>query len=220
MPAHKTNWFDFAPNVGVAWRPDVQTGFLRALLGDPEQATRACRLRAELQPGAHRPVHRERGLQPRRHGERAAQSDYRIPARLAGRVVSGAVQPAVAPRAAGLPGGAAVSDRGDDGQQREHLPAGSALETPRVHSYSAGVQRVDRQRHGLEVRYVGNQNNNTWAEEDWNERSIFDERLLRRVPQRLSATSRPTSPRGLADRRLRLHRRAPEPRRCRFTSPI
>ncbi len=26
----------------------------------------------------------------------------------------------------------------------------------------------------LEVRYVGNRNNNTWAEEDWNERSIFN----------------------------------------------
>ena len=38
-PSHKTNWTDFAPNVGVAWRPDVQDGFLRTLLGDPEQAT-------------------------------------------------------------------------------------------------------------------------------------------------------------------------------------
>ncbi|MBA2303379.1 MAG: TonB-dependent receptor, partial [Acidobacteria bacterium] len=38
-PAHKTNWTDFAPNIGVAWRPDVQGGWLRTLLGDPEQAT-------------------------------------------------------------------------------------------------------------------------------------------------------------------------------------
>ena len=38
IPAHKTNWFDFAPNVGVAWRPNVQSGWLKALLGDPEQA--------------------------------------------------------------------------------------------------------------------------------------------------------------------------------------
>jgi hypothetical protein len=28
-----------APNLGVAWRPDVQDGWLRGLLGDPEQAT-------------------------------------------------------------------------------------------------------------------------------------------------------------------------------------
>jgi hypothetical protein len=36
---YKTDWNNIAPNVGVAWRPDVQTGWLRSLLGDPEQAT-------------------------------------------------------------------------------------------------------------------------------------------------------------------------------------
>jgi hypothetical protein len=30
---------NLAPNVGVAWRPNAQEGFWRALLGDPEQAT-------------------------------------------------------------------------------------------------------------------------------------------------------------------------------------
>ena len=39
-----TSMFDadrnnFAPNVGVAWRPDVETGFWRKVLGDPSQAT-------------------------------------------------------------------------------------------------------------------------------------------------------------------------------------
>jgi len=36
---YKTDWNNIAPNVGVAWRPNVQDGWLRALLGDPEQAT-------------------------------------------------------------------------------------------------------------------------------------------------------------------------------------
>ncbi len=39
VPAFKTNWLDLAPNVGVAWRPNVQDGWLRTLLGDPDQAT-------------------------------------------------------------------------------------------------------------------------------------------------------------------------------------
>jgi hypothetical protein len=30
---------NLSPNVSVAWRPDVQEGFLRGILGDPEQAT-------------------------------------------------------------------------------------------------------------------------------------------------------------------------------------
>jgi carboxypeptidase family protein/TonB-dependent receptor-like protein len=33
------DWNNVAPNVGIAWRPNVQTGWLRTLLGDPEQAT-------------------------------------------------------------------------------------------------------------------------------------------------------------------------------------
>ena len=53
------------------------------------------------------------------------------------------------------------------------FPQDRHLKTPRVHSYSAGVQRSIGRDMALEVRYVGNRNNNTWAEEDWNERSIF-----------------------------------------------
>jgi hypothetical protein len=33
------DWNNVAPNVGIAWRPYVETGWLRTILGDPEQAT-------------------------------------------------------------------------------------------------------------------------------------------------------------------------------------
>jgi hypothetical protein len=36
---YHTDWNNIAPNVGVAWRPNVTNGWLRTLLGDPEQAT-------------------------------------------------------------------------------------------------------------------------------------------------------------------------------------
>ena len=36
---YKTEYDNFAPNVGVAWQPNVQRGWLRALLGDPDLAT-------------------------------------------------------------------------------------------------------------------------------------------------------------------------------------
>jgi hypothetical protein len=36
---YQTDWNNLAPSVGIAWRPNVQTGWLRALLGDPEAAT-------------------------------------------------------------------------------------------------------------------------------------------------------------------------------------
>ncbi|PYR59499.1 MAG: hypothetical protein DMF85_07650, partial [Acidobacteria bacterium] len=36
---YKTDWNNIAPSASVAWRPDVKEGFLRTLLGDPDQAT-------------------------------------------------------------------------------------------------------------------------------------------------------------------------------------
>ena len=36
---YKTDWDNFAPSASIAWRPDVQEGFMRAILGDPNQAT-------------------------------------------------------------------------------------------------------------------------------------------------------------------------------------
>ena len=36
---YNTDYNNVAPSVSVAWRPNVQTGFLRKILGDPEQAT-------------------------------------------------------------------------------------------------------------------------------------------------------------------------------------
>ncbi len=36
---YKTDWNNVAPTLGMAWRPNVQDGWLRRLLGDPEQAT-------------------------------------------------------------------------------------------------------------------------------------------------------------------------------------
>ena len=36
---YNTDWNNLGPTVGIAWRPNVQDGWLRTLMGDPEQAT-------------------------------------------------------------------------------------------------------------------------------------------------------------------------------------
>ena len=36
---YETDWNNLGPSISVAWRPNVQSGFMRTLLGDPEQAT-------------------------------------------------------------------------------------------------------------------------------------------------------------------------------------
>jgi hypothetical protein len=38
-PGYSTDYNNFAPSLGAAWLPNVKTGFLRTILGDPDQAT-------------------------------------------------------------------------------------------------------------------------------------------------------------------------------------
>jgi Carboxypeptidase regulatory-like domain/TonB dependent receptor-like, beta-barrel len=38
-PGYNTDWNNIAPSVGAAWRPNVSSGWLRTLLGDPDYAT-------------------------------------------------------------------------------------------------------------------------------------------------------------------------------------
>ncbi len=38
-PGYDTDWNNVSPSIGLAWRPFVQGGILRTVLGDPEQAT-------------------------------------------------------------------------------------------------------------------------------------------------------------------------------------
>ena len=39
VPGYNTDWNNFGPSLGAAWRPNVDSGWLRTILGDPEQAT-------------------------------------------------------------------------------------------------------------------------------------------------------------------------------------
>src|SRR5262249_5122535 len=36
---YNTDWNNLGPSVSIAWRPNVREGFMRKILGDPEQAT-------------------------------------------------------------------------------------------------------------------------------------------------------------------------------------
>ena len=169
--AYNTNWTDFAPNVGVAWRPDVQGGFLRTLLGDPEQAT--------FRAGYALSYNKERI--DRFTGNSGANPGGTIAASRN----NGTGYPLVLP---GQTHPVLLSERDRLGpppfpETLEYpIQATTAnsvnifeddLRTPRVHSYSVGVQRSMGRDMAVEVRYVGNRNLYTWGEENWNERSIF-----------------------------------------------
>jgi hypothetical protein len=175
-PAFQTNWTDFAPNVGIAWRPNVQSGWLHTLLGDPEQATvragyamsynqeRIDRFTANAgsNPGGSISATRNNGTgfplvlpgesHPVLFSERSRLGPPPFPATPVYPIVGTAAN--------------SVNIFPDD------------LRTPRVHSYSVGVQRSVGRDMAVEVRYVGNKNLYTWAEENWNERNFIENGFL------------------------------------------
>ena len=160
--------------MGVAWRPNVQSGWLKALLGDPEQATvragyalsynqeRIDRFTANAgaNPGGTLGVTRDLGT-----GYPLVLPGESAPVLLSQRSRLG---PPAYPEAPVYPIAATTANSVNIFPQDRHLM------TPRVHSYSVGFQRSIGRDMAFEARYVGNKNTNTWAEEDWNERSVFN----------------------------------------------
>ena len=178
VPAHKTNWFDFAPTGGVAWRPNVERGWLKTLLGDPEQATiragyglsynqeRIDRFTANAgsNPGGTLGVNRDLGT-----GYPLVLPGESAPVLLSQRSRLG---PPAFPESPAYPIAATTAN------SVNIFPLDRHLKTPRVHSFSVGVQRSLGRDMAFEARYVGNRNRFTWAEEDWNERSVVGSGFL------------------------------------------
>ncbi len=169
---HNTNWTDIGFNAGFAWRPNVQDGWLRSVLGDPETAT--------LRGGYSMTYNVERfdrftgsvGANPGGtiNANRNSTTGFCIvcpgeswPVLFSQRDRLGA--PAF-PEAPVYPLAATTAQAIQIFQPD--------LRTPRVHSYSVGFQRSLGADTAMEVRYVGNKSLYRWAEENWNERTIFE----------------------------------------------
>ena len=178
-PGYNSDRNNLAPNIGVAWRPNVQTGLLRKLMGDPEQAT--------LRAGYSMSFNRERMDQYT--GTYGANPGGTTPAT---RSAAASAFPLVLP---GESWPVLFRDRGRLGPpnfvQAPVYPiiATTAndinyfdenIETPYTQSWSMGFQRSLGDNMAIEIRYVGNRNEKAWTEEDWNgvnidENGFFEE---------------------------------------------
>ena len=169
---YDTDWNNIAPNVGVAWRPNVQGGFWRRLLGDPEDAV----IRGGFSiaysregfgaflgplggnPGATLSLTRDAntGLVPA--GEQwpvlLSQTSRLYPAAFA-------ETPAypIALRA----------NRADNINAFD-----PNLEVPSARSWTLGLQRAIGKNTAIEARYVGTQGVNTWEVINLNERNLVE----------------------------------------------
>ncbi len=171
VKAYNINYANIGYNLGFAWRPNVQSGILRTLLGNPDQAT--------IRGGYSMTFNQERfdrftvnaGSNP--GGTTGATrsntafclvcpgESWPILFREKDRLGAPAF-----PEAPVYPIAATVSNSLNMFQ--------ADLKQPRVHSWSVGVQRSIGDDMAVEVRYVGNKNMYAWAEENWNERVIFE----------------------------------------------
>jgi hypothetical protein len=184
---YNTDWNNVAPNVSVAWRPNVQSGFLRTLLGDPESAT----IRAGYSIAYNRQgmveftnifgANTGRTTNANRNntiGNLVLAGEqwpllFRDKSRLGppptcpatGTGPAGCVPIAVAyPLTATINNNVNIFDPN--------------LQLSYTHSYQIGIQRAISRDMVVEVRYVGNQNKAGWITENWNEVNIFENGFL------------------------------------------
>ena len=178
-PGYNTDWNNIAPNLGIAWRPNVQSGWLRGLLGDPEMAT----LRAGYSVSYNRPRMDEftglfggnpGGTVPATRGTGA--SDFPL-------YLSGESAPLLFRDKSRLgppafqtdPEFPIIADLNSGHDIRIFDPD---TEIPVTRSWSVGFQRALSRDMVVEARYVGNRNVNDWSDENWNELVIFENGFL------------------------------------------
>jgi hypothetical protein len=180
-PGFETKWFDFGPNVGMAWRPNAQDGFLRALLGDPEQATvrgvysvQFNRPRMDAftgtfngNPGGTVPGGATRGTAAGNYPLVLPGESWPILFREKSRLgPPDFVKTPQFPIQASLAGGNDINI------------FDPAIDTPFTSSWSLGLQRSLGSDMAVEFRYVGNRLYRNWTEENWNIENIFENNFL------------------------------------------
>ena len=172
-PGYKTDYTSVSPNVGIAWRPNVQSGFLRSILGDPEQAT----VRAGYSMAFNRErIDRFTGVYNGNPGGTTSAT----------RQAGSTSLPLVLP---GETWPVLFRDTGRLGPpnfpQRPVFPINATtnnsvnifdpnIQTPWTKSWSIGFQRALTRDMVAEIRYVGNKNERAWTTENWNGENIFE----------------------------------------------
>ena len=177
-PGFDTDYNNFAPNVGVAWRPNVQDGFLRRILGDPEQAT--------VRGGYSVAFNRERmdrftGLYGGNVGGTTSATRNNgtgfpiVPAGESWPVLyreTSRLGPGPFPASVEYPIFASIG-AGNDLNLFD-----PEIQTPYTQSWMVGFQRALGRDTAVEIRYVGNRNMKAWTTENWNDLNIFENGFL------------------------------------------
>ena len=173
---YNTDWNNFAPNVGVAWRPNAETGFFRALLGDPEQATIRAGYAESFErqgiggfTGIYGPNPGSTLSLTRNATTGLVQPGESWPVLLR---ETNRLYPAPFPQRPTFP--IAVRPNRADDIDAFHPD----IEVASARSWQVGLQRALTNDTALEVRYVGTLGVNQWSTLEYNERNIIENGFL------------------------------------------
>ena len=163
---YQTDWNNWAPSVSLAWRPNAQSGVLRTLLGDPDQAT----IRAGYSVAFER-----QGLTTftGQYGDNPGGSISLTRNANLGLVPAGELWPVLLSQTSRL--GPATFN--PDPTYPIAIRANRAdslngfapdIEIARVRNWMFGFARSLSRDTAIEIRYVGNRGDNQWSELNYN----------------------------------------------------
>jgi hypothetical protein len=169
---YNVDWNNVAPNVGVAWRPMVETGWGRTLLGDPEQATvrGGYSVAYERQgfgvfTGLYGPLPGSTLTLARNANTGLVGPGEAWPVLLSERE---RLFPAAPPETATYP--IAVRPNRADNVSTFHPD----IQIASARSWTVGFQRGIGRNTAVELRYVGTRGVNQWATINYNERNLIE----------------------------------------------
>lgn len=173
---YHVDWNNLGPNVGVAWRPDVDQGWLRTLLGDPEFAT----IRAGYSEAFERQgIGGFTGIYGPNPGStlsltRNATTGIVGPGESWPVLLreTGRLNPAPFPETPSFP--IPIRPNRADDINLFHPD----IEVASARSWSVGLQRAVTKNTALEVRYLGTRGVNQWSTLNYNERNVIENGFL------------------------------------------
>lgn len=171
---YNTDWDNFAPSASVAWRPNVQEGALRAILGDPDQAT----LR-----GGYSVAYERQGL-TRFTSLYGGNAGLRTPLTRnasSGLVPAGESWPVLLSQTSRLYSASFNPDPAypilaRSGRVDSFQAFAPDIKIARVRNWTLSFARSISKDTAVEIRYVGNKGDNQWSSLNYN--SIRTENLL------------------------------------------
>ena len=183
-PGYNTDWNNLAPNLGVAWRPNVQSGLMRAILGDPELATVRAGYSVTYSregmgvftgqygsnPGSTLSVTRSEGNGLLVPAGQAWPVFFADRSRLAigQECPPGVINGGCNPGAPSYP--IPIRPNRADDVSIFHPD----IEISHARSYSIGLQRALSRDMAIDVRYVGTRGVKQWTEENYNEVNLIE----------------------------------------------